>query len=256
MQELFEKLSRDEGSHKGQNGKVLVVGGSEKYAGAPALAAQAALRAGADLVKILTSDQVRPVVQSFSENLIVESFGESFDRSSLEKALKLDEWSYTTVVGPGLLDFDEEALRDFAERSDELVVDAGAIRSLREVKAVFTPHAREAEDLEEEYGSLKAFADETGSTVLLKGKIDTIYSGERVFGNEAGCAGMTAGGTGDVLAGIVAAFCAQGLEEEDAARLAAHVSGLAGEKVFEKYGNGLVATDMLDEIARVVLNRD
>ncbi|WEL22985.1 NAD(P)H-hydrate dehydratase [Candidatus Nanohalovita haloferacivicina] len=252
MQELFEKLSRDEDSHKGQNGKVMVIGGSEKYTGAPALTAQAALRAGADLVKVLTSDHARPVVQGFSENLIVESFGERFDENSLEKALELEEWADTTVVGPGLTDFDKNALRDFAEEAGNLVVDAGAIRPLRRVKAVFTPHAGEAKILEKNYGSLKAFSEETGSTVLLKGGIDTIYSSAGVFENETGCAGMTAGGTGDVLAGIVTAFHAQGLEDKDAARLAAYINGVAGEKAFEKYGNGLVASDLLERIAEVV----
>ena len=256
MDELLEKLKRPSSSHKGENGKVLVVGGSEKYTGAPALAAQSALRAGADLVKVLTAEKARTIVQGFSENLIVESYGEMFDQSSLEKAFELEKWADTTVVGPGLTRFDEEVLKDFAEKAEDLVIDAGAIEYLLETSGnIFTPHSGEAKTMREKYGSEKAFAQETENTVLLKGKTDRIYSKDKVFENETGCAGMTVGGTGDVLAGIVTSFKSQGLDNEKATKLGAYVNGLAGEKAFEKYGNGLLATDLIEKIPEVLLER-
>lgn len=253
MENLFEKLSRKEDSHKGQNGKVLVIGGSRKYTGAPALSAQAALRAGADLVKVFTSEDVRPVVQGFSENLIVESYGKKFDEASIEDAQRLEEWADVTVIGPGLTGFNEESLKEFADGCGKLVVDAEAIGSLLDISDnIFTPHAGEAEVIEEKYGSSESFSQETDNTVLLKGKIDRVLSANQEFENDAGCAGMTAGGTGDVLAGVVASFSAQGLDDYKAARLGAYVNGCAGEKACKEFGNGLVATDLLDKVAKVI----
>ncbi len=253
MEELIEKLERPSDSHKGENGKVLVIGGSSKYTGAPALSAEAALRAGADLVKILTAEEARPVVQGFSENLMVESYGESFGENSLERAWELEEWADATVIGPGLMDFDEIALQEFGEEAENLVIDAGAIGPLMEASGnVFTPHSGEADVLKQEYGSIQAFARGTDSTVLLKGEVDEIFSGEDVFSNEVGNPGMTVGGTGDVLTGLVAAFRAQGLADFEAARLAAQVNGKAGEKAYEEYGNGLVSTDIVEKIPEVL----
>jgi len=253
--ELIEKLERSSKSHKGENGKVLIIGGSRKYTGAPALAAEAALRAGADLVKILTAEEAKPVIQGFSENLIVESYGERFDDKSLEKAVELGKWADSTVIGPGLTDFDKSALEKFAEEAEKLVIDAEAIKALTETEAnIFTPHSGEAEPIREKYGSEKAFTSQKGNTVVLKGRTDKIYAEGEVFENETGCAGMTVGGTGDVLAGVVASFKAQGLGDENAARLGAFVNGRAGEKAYERYGNGLVASDLIDLVAEVIKN--
>lgn len=253
MEELFEKLERPSDTHKGQNGKVLVIGGSRKYTGAPALTAQAALRAGADLVKVLTAEEAKSVVQGFSENLIVESYGERFNEDSLEKARELEEWTDTTVIGPGLSDFEHSSVKKFGKKVGSLVVDAGAIELLKDTTDnIFTPHSGEAESLIDGYGSLQAFTSETGNTVLLKGKLDEIYSGEQIFENDTGCAGMTVGGTGDVLAGVVAAFRSQDLDRREACRLAAYVNGVAGEKAYDKFGNGLLATDIIAEISEVV----
>ena len=253
MEQLFGKLERPSDTHKGQNGKVLVIGGSGKYTGAPALSARAALRAGADLVKVLTAEEAKLAVQSFSENLIVESYGDEFDESSLEKAWELDDWADTTVIGPGLIDFDEKALKKFAEKAENLVIDAGAIKHLLEFHShVFTPHSGEAKIMREKYGSEEAFASETGNTVLLKGEVDKIFSGDKTADNRTGWAGMTVGGTGDVLTGTVASFRSQGLSKFEASRLAAFVNGKAGEKAFEEFGNGLVATDLIDEVPEIL----
>lgn len=255
MEELISKLERKTNSHKGENGKVLIVGGSDKYTGAPALAAKAALRSGADLVKILTSEGAKPVVQSFSENIIAESYGKKFDNKSLEKAQELEKWADVTVIGPGLTKFNREALQQFAEGAEDIVIDAEAIKPLLDTSGnIFTPHSGEAECIDEKSGSIKIFSDETGSTVLLKGEKDRIFSRKQIFENETGCATMTVGGTGDVLTGIVASLKAQDLEDVEAARLGAYVNGLAGEKAAESYDNGALPTDMIEFIPDVLYN--
>ncbi|MFB6204144.1 MAG: NAD(P)H-hydrate dehydratase [Candidatus Nanohaloarchaea archaeon] len=257
MKELLAELDRGENSHKGENGKVAVIGGSVDFTGAPALAAEAALRTGSDLTRVLTSEKVRDVIAGYSENLIVGSYtGDYFGHGAVKAAVELSEWSDTTVVGPGLSEPDTEALKQFFSRRDSsLVVDADAIEPAVEAgvsDAVLTPHQGEAEIIEERRGSVEEFVEETGSVVVVKGSTDRIYTSERVYENGTGCAGMTVGGTGDVLAGIIASLVSRGMGLEDAARAGAWVNGKAGERACEKYGNGMVATDLLGEVAGTV----
>lgn len=253
MQQLLEKLQRTPDSHKGENGKVLVVGGSEKYTGAPALAAKAALRSGSDLVKVMTSEDAKQVVQGYSENLIVESYGERFDAASVERAYELEKWADATVIGPGLPDFDVQALKKFSEKAENLLIDAEAIGYLLDTSGnIFTPHSEEAEVIRERYSSIEKFTQETGNTVLLKGQKDRIFSEDGIIENETGNPGMTVGGTGDALAGIAASFRAQGLRAKEAASLAAYVNGKAGDRAYKEKGNALLATDVIEEIPEIL----
>ena len=254
IEEIASKLERPQDVHKGQNGKVLVIGGSEKFTGASALAAESALRTGADLVKIFTAEKARPVVQGYSQDSIVESYGEEFDKQSLEKAEELQQWADITVIGPGLK-ADEETVKKFSETAENLVVDAEAIEACLDCsKNVFTPHSGEAELIRNNYGSLRSFAREKDNTVLMTSSTDKIYSKDSVLENRTGNSSMTAGGTGDVLTGIVAGLWSQGLERDESAYLAAYLNGKAGEKVSQKFGNGLKASDIPSEVAKVLKN--
>ncbi|MFB6216240.1 MAG: NAD(P)H-hydrate dehydratase [Candidatus Aenigmatarchaeota archaeon] len=257
MENLLEKLDRKSGSHKGQNGRVAVIAGSRDFTGAPALVAKAALRTGCDLVKIMTSEEVEDVVASFSENFIVESYtGSYFGSEDVEDALRLADWADVVVIGPGLSKPGSEAVKQFVNNAGAaLVVDADAIGPATEVadeNMVFTPHSGEAEPVREEFGSVESFVESTGAKVLLKGGTDTVYSPEDIEKVSVGCAGMTVGGTGDVLAGVVAGLIAQGIELEDASLLGVWINGQAGEKAFEKFGNGLLATDVIEQIPEVM----
>lgn len=253
---IQEKLSRNSESHKGQNGKILVLGGSQEYTGAPALSAQASLRAGADLVKVLTADDAKPVVAAFSEDLIVEGYGDRFDKNSLDKAFELEEWADITILGPGLSNFESDALREFAENAGKLVMDAAAIETCRETSGnIFTPHQREAEVLRQGYKSIEEFALDKDNTVVVTGPEDRII-GKEVTQNFTGCAGMTVGGTGDVLTGITAALWAQNLERREAAELAAWTNGKAGERAYERLGEGMTASDMLKDVSKVLFVKE
>ncbi len=256
-QELAEKLERPEDSYKGMNGKVGVIGGSVDFSGAPALNAEAALRTGADLVKILTSSKVRDTVRGYSENFIVESYESSyFDTESLKKAQKLSEWSDVIVIGSGLSKPDEEALKKFAEASKcPLVIDAESIKPLIELDnldAVFTPHNQEASIMREIYGSVKMFSREKNCSVVVTGSVDEIFVNGKKYLNTSGCSAMTVGGTGDVLAGVVASLVSQGLEPREASRYGAWLNGKAGEKAANRKGNGMLATDLVEAIPEVV----
>ena len=162
MQHLLQRLERKESSHKGQNGKFGVIGGSRDFSGAPALNAHGALRMGADLVNILTSETVSDVVRSCSENFIVEGCSSGhFNEEAAVHADKLFEWSDAIVVGLGLSEPDESALKELAKISDaSFVVDEDAIPAVAIAdfsQAVFTPHRGEAEFLREEFSFMESF---------------------------------------------------------------------------------------------------
>lgn len=254
MKELLLELERDQETHKGQNGKVGVIAGSRDYTGAPALSAKAALRTGCDLVKILTSESVSNTVASYSENFIVEDYsGDYFDMQALNQALELAEWAESVVIGPGLGEPRAKAVREFLQEADStLVIDADALdhvgRSSFE-DAVLTPHGGEFEDNVEKILDQLLARDKT---VLEKGSTDRIHleDGEKEI--EIGDPAMAVGGTGDVLTGIIASLIAQGIDKEGAAELGAWINGRAGEKAAEEYGNGMMATDLIEYIPEVL----
>ncbi|MFB6203730.1 MAG: NAD(P)H-hydrate dehydratase [Candidatus Nanohaloarchaea archaeon] len=254
MEHLFRELDRSTESHKGENGRVAVIGGSEDYTGAPALASMAAYRTGCDLVKTMSASMNRDIISSFSESMIFRSYGELFDRDSVDGAVELSEWADATVIGPGL-DPEPEAVREFVSRTgSELVVDADAIApAVREGpdRAVFTPHRGEVDVIEEEYGSPGGLAS-SGPPVVVKGHTDRVHVGGEVFKNGTGCPEMTVGGTGDVLAGVIASLIAQDVDRVHAARLGAWINGKAGEMAAEELSTGMLPQDVIEHIPEVL----
>jgi len=258
----LQRLSRDPASHKGDNGEVLVVGGGP-YTGAPALSGQAALRAGADLVRVAVPETVAREIQGYSENLIVRSYeGERLAPDHVEWLAALAAGHDTLVLGPGLGDADatlsavEDLLSDF---SGTAVVDADALSKVPDVEThaelVCTPHQGEllgmggetSDDWHERADLVESFAAGLGQTLLVKGPYDVISDGERTRVSRTGNAAMTVGGTGDVLAGVTGALAAV-LPAHHAASVAAYATGTAGDIVVEERGSGLVATDLLDAL--------
>ena len=253
MEELLEKLRRDPESHKGENGKVGIIAGSKDYAGAPALTAKAALRTGCDLATILTSKSISSTVAGYSENFIVGEYNSDyFDTDSLEKALRLDKKVDVTVIGPGLGNPEPEAVKEFLkECNSHAVVDAEALNYVKSKSienAVLTPHKAEFEQIENDLDLII----ERGNLVVKKGAKDTIYDRDGKTVLEAGNPGMTVGGTGDVLTGIIASLIAQDLDRKEAAQLGTWLNGKAGEKATEKHGNGVLATDIAETVSEVL----
>ena len=255
-------LGRDPWSHKGDHGRIFVIGGGP-YTGAPALAAQAALRAGADLAYVAVPGVVAENVQGYSEDLIVERY--ESDRLTpewvdplLDRAAERD----VVVLGPGLGDAPEtrDAVGEFlGGYGGRAVVDADALSVVPEVETdatlVCTPHAGElremggpaAEGWRERADAVEAFAAELGHVLLLKGAYDVISDGRETRVNRTGNPGMTVGGTGDVLAGAVGALLAT-QEPLPAGAIGAYANGRAGDLVVEERGNGLLASDLLDRL--------
>ncbi|MGZ0746012.1 NAD(P)H-hydrate dehydratase [Haloparvum sp. AD34] len=263
-------LARDPRSHKGEHGEVLVVGGGP-YTGAPTLSARAALRAGADLVRVACPKGVAREVQAFSENLIVRGFsGETLAPAHLEQIRSLAADHDAVVFGPGLGDAAPtlEFVREFlAEYTGTVVVDADALPVVPEVDTeatlICTPHQGElrqmggpsADDWRERADAVQAFAADLGHTLLVKGAYDVVTDGKRLRVNRTGNPGMTVGGTGDVLAGAVGALATTNAPL-DAAAIGAYANGRAGDATAEELGDGLVATDLIDRLPQGLRTHD
>lgn len=252
MKELLEKLQRDPESHKGENGRVGIIAGSRDYTGAPALSAKAALRTGCDLTTILTSSSVSSTVAGYSENFIVRDYSSDyFDLDVLEQALELDKEVDVIVIGPGLGNPEPKAVRKFIQKCESpVVVDADALEHVPQSveKTVLTPHKAEFDAIE---GSLDNML-ERENVVVKKGSKDTIYSQNEETKVETGHPTMTVGGTGDVLTGVIASLISQGIDLEEAAKLGTWLNGKAGEKTAEEFGNGALATDVVEKIPEVL----
>ncbi|NHN40841.1 NAD(P)H-hydrate dehydratase [Halorubellus sp. JP-L1] len=255
-------LSRPEDAHKGEFGRVLVVGGGP-YAGAPALSGQAAMRAGADLSFVATPGRVADTVQGYEEGLIVRELAGDLVLPRhvdqlLDEALDAD----CVVIGPGLgaSEGTLDAVREFLELYDgRAVVDADALQVVPDVDTdadlLCTPHQGEfagmggerADDWRERAENVEALAAELGQTLLVKGAHDVISDGERTRVNRTGNPGMTVGGTGDVLAGICGALFSTH-DAATAGAIGAYVNGRAGDAVVDEQGYGLLASDLLSAV--------
>jgi NAD(P)H-hydrate epimerase len=260
------RLSRDPHAHKGDFGRVLVVGGGP-YAGAPALSAQAALRAGADLAFVACPERVEGRVQGYSEDLITRSLdGDRLEPGHVDGLLEQAGEVDCVVFGPGLGDAEgtlETVAGFLAGFGGTAVVDADALQVVPDVDTdatlVCTPHQGEllemggetADDWRERADLVESFAAELDQAVLVKGAYDVISNGETTRLNRTGNPGMTVGGTGDVLAGVTGALACT-LGPLEAAAVGAYANGTAGDLVVDEDGYGVVATDLLGAVPRAL----
>jgi len=127
---------------------------------------------------------------------------------------------------------------------------------------VITPHAREFEKLTgaklpkampDRTAAAEEAASDLGATLIVKVPIDIITDGKWTKLNRTGNPYMSVGGTGDVLAGMTAGLLSMGAAPFEAARMAAYLNGRAGDHAAERYGPGMMATDVIDEVPRSLL---
>ena len=258
-------------AHKGDCGRILLVGGDLGCAGAIMLASQTAARSGAGLVKVMTRPEHVAALISRQPELMV---------SGLTSMHQLDEWldwCDVVVLGPGLgqQGWGQQLWQKVMQARCSKVIDADAL-NLMAAKACFMqqlpedatnwvrrPHPGEAarllkvtiEEVERDRpAAVRAIQQQFGGSVLLKGAGSLIFNGELLSVNNSGNPGMASGGMGDVLSGLVGALRAQGLSGYDAACLGAQVHGLAADQLAKKFGErGLLAADLIRPI-RVLLN--
>ncbi|MGD0550551.1 MAG: NAD(P)H-hydrate dehydratase [Candidatus Bathyarchaeia archaeon] len=265
-------------AHKGDFGRLLVIGGSETYSGAPALVALAALRTGVDLVFVAAPEKTALSIASFSPNLItIRLAGDHLNEGNIEILKPQIERSTCTAMGPGLGTHDEtikavtRILSIYEENRKPALIDADAIRAMGKITkktrfpVVVTPHAGEfqvlsghapSSDLRTRTEEARSLATALGGTVLLKGHVDVISDGERVKLNRTGNPAMTVGGTGDVLSGVVAGLMAQGVPEFNASVAGAFINGAAGDLAVVELGDHLAPTDLIHLIPKVMKQRN
>ena len=271
--------ARRPNSHKGLYGHVLVIAGSVGKTGAAAMAARAALRAGAGLVTVATPASALPVVAGLGLEFMTvplpETAAGTIGRAALDHALLHDLLDGKSVValGPGIGQDHEtvEFVREFTLKTDlPLVVDADGLNalagSLENLGSegrirVLTPHPGEMARLAESttadvqknrLETARMFASHHSVYLALKGfrTLTTAPDGS-VWVNPTGNPGMSSGGTGDVLTGLVAGFLGQFHDRSvsEVVAAAVYVHGLAGDLAAAELGEmSMLAGDMLERI--------
>ncbi|MBD3331117.1 NAD(P)H-hydrate dehydratase [Candidatus Peregrinibacteria bacterium] len=260
-------VGRRDNSHKGDNGRVLIIGGSVDFYGAPVLAGLGALYSGADLVYLYVPECNFECTRSMYPDFIVRKYpGEYLTERYTEQIIEFGKTCDSVLIGPGLSE--EEKTKDavleiLKKLHVPTVLDAEAISVLKKMSKfplqqpiVITPHGNEFKNLvdreiyikKEDTKSiilLRSISMDLHINVLLKGSVDYIASDEGVVEiNTSGNSGMTVGGSGDVLSGVTASMIARGADPYDAAKAAAHFTGLSGDNLKKKKGNNFSASDI------------
>jgi|Deesub1362A_J573_1020465.scaffolds.fasta_scaffold00841_3 NAD(P)H-hydrate epimerase len=248
VQKVYRRM-RD--AHKGMHGRVLVVGGGA-FTGAPALTAISALRAGADIVTLAVPGSIYEIAASFSPDLIVRRLeGYRITDEDIPELEKLADRHDVVVMGMGTGDRDfRYVVESFLEsgKVKKAVLDAEGITSEipEGVECILTPHGgefRRVFGIEPEENNVLKAARDSNSVILLKSERDIITDGERMRINTSGNPGMTVGGTGDVLAGIVGALFCMG-DALWSASAGAFINGFAGDLCLQEMGYGFTAMDV------------
>ena len=270
---------RDSDSSKRDYGRVVIVGGAPGMAGAPALAAMAALKSGAGLVEVLVPEAVATITAGFDTCMMTRSLANAADGTLGDTAAPLlfERLAACTVaaVGPGMGRSAGVATivrRLWRDLPQPTVFDADALWALAQMgpakrgqhagPRVLTPHAGEMlRLLGHDPASLRSgdrvwleamaveMAAMIDAIVVLKGPATLVTDGTRQAHTETGNPGMATGGTGDVLTGVIAALLAQGLSPFDAARLGAWVHGRAGDLAAADLGEiSMTARDLLERL--------
>ena len=289
--DLLRLNNRSKDSHKGNNGKVLIVGGSKDYYGAPAISAKAAIATGVDLTYIYAPKDAALAIKSLSEDFIVkEAKGDYLSLEDLDEILELASKADAVLLGPGSSQNEEtgKLFNVLAMKIDKpLVLDADALKLVdmslvsKKEDLIVTPHLSEfksffksisAEDMgnlekalklgdkdnldfrkvNDKIDALHKITRNIEGSVILKGKYDFIFKGNRLKINRTGNPGMTVGGTGDALAGICVSLLSQGLNSFDAALLSPYLNGKAGDLAYEAQGYGFGAQDLTQYLGAVM----
>lgn len=282
MQELTgipELPERKPDAHKGDFGHALVLAGSLRMTGAALLTTKAALRSGAGLVTLglpaPIHSLVAPAILGAMTLPLAATTDGSFSRDAFRPAMEFAKGVSAIALGPGITTDRETALftRWVVQHANvPLVLDADGLNCLAGDPTpvlsaagprILTPHPGEAARLlgtqttdiqADRVAAAEELAARYHAVIVLKGAGAIVTDGESYAVNRTGNPGMATGGSGDVLTGIVAAFLASGLAPLDAAVLAAHVHGRAGDLAAETVSQvGLTARDILRHLGKAFL---
>lgn len=279
IQALPTLSPRPADAHKGDFGRVLVVGGSRSMVGAPALAGRGALRGGAGLVTLAIPECIQQTVAGLcpcatSVPLPTDS-DDDWTPEAIRRVRQTAEQADVLAVGPGLGvgPGREQLLRAILEQTKPVVLDADGLNTLariddwtspRRAPLILTPHPGEFARLRNtttpdvqanrESQALEAITkwnqrnpDAPPMVLVLKGAGTVVTDGERIYVNTTGNPGLATGGSGDVLTGLIAALTPRTPSLFDAACLGAYLHGLSGDLAAkEKTQQGMIASDLID----------
>lgn len=274
--------------NKGTFGKVLVIAGSLNMSGACELCARSAYRMGAGMVKIITAEENRVIIQKNIPEALLRTYGKNDEEELFYQGVREDmNWADCIVIGPGLGKSRQsyQLLKTVMIHGDtDLLVDADGLNLIAENEElkhwleqagksscrrqmIMTPHMAEFARL---YGCTMEEAKENilsapgklakkyGCVVVCKDARTVVADGSRegIYLNTTGNDGMATAGTGDVLAGVIGGLLAQGMRAGEAAALGVYIHGKAGDMVAEEKGRySLMAGDLIEVLEKITGNR-
>lgn len=273
---VFDQLlHRELNSHKYHFGHVLIIGGSPGMVGAPFLAAQGALRVGAGLVTIASTQYVVDKLEARVSEIMTYSYSNDSKKATAQlEAFILDRKVSVLVIGPGWRT-DHESLTLASELirtiTQPVIVDGGALQIFSNTfdsitfqadrTIVLTPHTGEFSRILMQTVAIKSgeklaadFAKLHNLTVVLKGHPTYVaHRGGAVYENNSGNPGLATAGTGDVLSGVIAGLLAQDIEPEVATNAAVFLHGLAGDiAAADKTQPGMIASDLINALPQAL----
>lgn len=256
-------------SHKGDFGRVMVIGGSVGMAGAIGMTGLAAMRSGSGLVKVAVSEAIRAEVGSISPCLMtcgIPSEGAGLPGASADELIQMASWAKVVAIGPGMgrgEDVQQIVTKFYSMSNLPLVIDADGLNALADTRTdlsqhegprVLTPHpgefqrlaGTEATDRHALEKLARKMAGASGVVLVLKGAQTFVTDGAREYRNDTGNPGMATAGSGDVLTGVIASLIGQGMSPFDASAWGVQIHGQAGDFAAESQGEvSMIATDII-----------
>jgi NAD(P)H-hydrate epimerase len=272
--------SRNQVSHKGDYGRVLVIGGSRGMAGAVAMASESALRVGAGMVVAASPESVqRTLAVKMNEVMtlpLVENKSGTITLDAIKQLKERLDWADVVAIGPGIGVNDDviEFMGIFLDISNHpLLIDADGIKCVtpfkdklgkRDAPVAITPHPGELaffldksndEILENYFETVVKASEQYGITIHLKAHRSVCANPDGFATiNATGNSGMATAGSGDVLTGIIAGLMSQGVEIYDSVRLGAYLHGLSGDMAASEIGeHSLIAGDLIDYLPSAIM---
>jgi NAD(P)H-hydrate epimerase len=282
MKKHISKIPRrKQDTHKGDFGHVFVVAGSRGMTGAAYLASQAAMLSGSGLVTCGIPESLNPIMEIKLTEAMTLALPEikegALDASAEKDILEFSKKTDAVALGPGLSRHEktQRLVRNLLKKLEKpLVLDADGIIALagradilkkRKNSTVLTPHPGEMSRISgRDVRAIQANREKAASDFAKKYKVILALKGRRtvvadpkgqVYVNKTGNSGMSSGGVGDVLTGMIASFIGQGINPHSAAVLGAYLHGMAGDVAAKEKGQfSLIATDLLGKLSHVLKN--
>jgi ADP-dependent NAD(P)H-hydrate dehydratase / NAD(P)H-hydrate epimerase len=256
---------RPKNSRKGDFGRLIIAGGSDRYAGCLAFNALAALRAGVDLAIVVAPRRAADIVAGYSPDLITVPCASAFPEPRIVDELLSNADALLLGCGVARTRPAHNALLTIIRKCTQpIVVDAEALHAIadkpgviRGKRILLTPNAGEFQVLsntpwpsarEDRTKAVRALAKRYNATVIVKGAEDYISDRETVYVDVEGSPYLTKGGYGDLVAGVAGAMLARGNSPFESAKVAAYLVGRAGNIASRRFGEGTLASDTLTQL--------